>query len=353
MPTSRRAPTTAERAGAGSSADGRRAAQGVTLLELLLVMAIVASLLGIGVGAFSRLATPERIAAGQLLDAVRGARQLARAANAPAAVVVDPVAGDVYAVGQAAVGNWHFESLDGAGWPVPASHEGAALDPLGIIGSALDLRTGEGLVVRDLPPGADSPAGFGLDGWWRPLAEPRPMTLLERPGVFRLALDEEDRLEVTVHLVSEPHPEEFRRTCEGVHLPADRFTRLSVTCDGRTLHVAVDGATVGVDTAFERPRAVATAPGVALWSGERLALFRGWLDELRLASVRALDHRPLPPEVQLDGPARILRLDAFGRLDAAFHGGPERIGFVTGEPPFRAGVEVGLFGHVEAWSERP
>jgi prepilin-type N-terminal cleavage/methylation domain-containing protein len=98
-----------------------RGAGGVTLLELLVVISILGVLLGLGVGVYGSLATPDVLAAERIRDALRAARLLAQREGAPAAVIVDPAGGDVYALGLHAAGNWHFEDDAGSGWPVPAA----------------------------------------------------------------------------------------------------------------------------------------------------------------------------------------------------------------------------------------
>ncbi|HZM00933.1 MAG TPA: prepilin-type N-terminal cleavage/methylation domain-containing protein, partial [Planctomycetota bacterium] len=67
-----------------------RGAAAYTLLELLLVISIIGAVLGFGVGAFNRLAAADRVAAGQIRDALRTARSLAVAGSSPSRVVVEP-----------------------------------------------------------------------------------------------------------------------------------------------------------------------------------------------------------------------------------------------------------------------
>lgn len=332
---------------------GERGARGVTLLELLIVLMILGVLLGFGVGIYGNLATPDRLASDRIRDALRAARLLAARESAPAAVIVEPERGEVYAMGLRSAGNWHFEDDAGTGWPVPARHDPGALVTPGVFGAALRL-SGEGeLAVLDLPPAADSRAGFGVEAFLDPLPEPRPMTLIERPGLWALRLDDEDQLEVSVWLDAKPAPEELRRTVPEARLPAGRFSRLAVIFDGRTLQVAVDGRRCGEDTRFPGERRMAPARGAPLRSGEGLQRFRGRIDELHLLSVAVERHEPLPPDVRLAGKPRVLRLDAFGRLDPAFHGGPELVSFAWGDPARTTHVELGLLGAVRTWTEGP
>lgn len=319
-------------------------------------MAIIGVLMGIGVGAFNKLAAVDRVAAGQIRDALRTARSLAVAESAPASVVVEPAAGEVYGLGLRAAGNWHFEQGQGTGWPLAARLPDDVLVIDGAIGSGVELIAGQQLQIVDLPSSFSSPQGFGLDVALRPAAEPRPMRLLEREGAWSLRLDEDDQLEVTVMLAGQPAPEEFKRTLTGVRLPPDRWSRVTVLCDGRSLHVAVDGARVGEDTVFPLPRMMARGAASSISTGRGevgTSAYCGGLDELHLASVVRGDHQPIPPEVQLEGESRVLHLDAGGRLDPAWHTAPVTIAFRTGEPPVRTVIEYGLLGSVRSWTERP
>lgn len=339
-------PTSRSRA---ATASGSR---GVTLLELLVVITLLGALLGLGVGAWGSLASPDSLAAGRIRDALRAAHLLAQREGLPASVVVDAEGGAVWALGLRAAGNWHFEDDAGSGWPVPASHPAATLRPDGVLGSALVLGEDAALVVPELPPAAGGPEGFGVEVFLAPQAEPRPMTLLERPGAWELRLDEDGVLQVSVWLAARPAPEELRRAVPEARLPPGRWSRLAVLYDGRSLHVEVDGRRCGEDTRLPAARPMASGGGV-LRAGEGLLRFRGSLDELRLFTVAAEEAAALPAGTRLLGASRVLHLDAAGRLDPAFHGGPEAVGFEWGEPARRTFVELGLLGAVRDWTEGP
>jgi hypothetical protein len=315
-------------------------------------MAIIGALMGIGVGAFAHLGRSDKQASGQVKDALRAARLYALRASAPASVVVDPGAGEVFATGLVSAGTWHFEDDAGTGWPAPARHAPGALLPDGVIGSAVSIAGDDVLLVTDLPGRFDSPHGFGLDVFVRPEAEPRPMTILERPGRWAVRLDEDDRLEVLLRLVATPEPEEFVVSTGG-RLPPDRFTQLGVLFDGRVLHVALDGRRLGEDTVLEHPRTLAPAAGSVLRSGDGVRRFRGALDELSISAVVEGEHRPLPAEVALEGALRVLRLDEYGHLDPAWHRTAQQVSFRTGEPPQRTVIELGTLGTVRSWTDAP
>jgi hypothetical protein len=315
------------------------------------VVSILGVLLGFGVGVYGTLVTPDTVAAGRIRDALRGARLMAQREGLPASVVVDPQAQEVYALGQRSAGNWHFEDAAGTGWPVPSG--AGRLVPRGVIGSALLLDRDSELSITGMPATADSPQGFGVDVWVQPDETPRPMTLLERAGQWTLRLDDDGSLVVGVWLEGRPAPEELRRELTDVRLPSDRFTWLTASFDGRTLRVEVDGRRAGEDVVLPAERRMAPGTRAPLRSGEGLTAFRGRLDELRLFTVSAEAHEPFTGDLRLLGAARILHLDDFGRLDPAFHSGPEVVSFESGDPPVRTNVELGSLGAVRSWTGAP
>lgn len=334
MPTSR------------SSCRTTRSRAGVSLLELLIVITILSVLFGIGVGAFGKLDRPDERAARALQDAWRGARLFARTESAPASVVVDGRAGHVHALGLRNVGNWHFETPDGAGWPVAAAHPPGALDADGVIGWGLRLGDQAELSVSNPPGSFDSIHGFGLDVFVQPEAQGRPMTILERPGLWNVDLDEADHLRVTLQLQSKNGVERSRHETT-TSLPSHRPSRLQVVFDGRRLYVAVDGARAAEDTVFAEPRRLVRNPRVALRSGEQATRFRGLLDELRVASVVRGAVEELPEEVLVEADEVLLHADAFGHLDPDWHRTPAAMSFLFGEPVQRTRIEVGLLGTVQ------
>lgn len=331
---------------------------GVTLLELVVVIAIIATLLGLGLGAFRRMDSSDRQAIGQVKDALREARLFARARSAPATLIIDAEAGAVYATGLTAVGNWHFEDLDGIGWPLDAVLERATLTT-GVLGFGVELVDDAQLRLVDPPPSFDSPHGFGVDLFVAPADEPRPMTILERNGSWALGLDSHGDLEITLMLRKPPEPgidvasEEFRMSVPGLRLPADRLTQLMVVFDGRRLHVSVDGRRAVEDTLFTEARQIVVTSGLAITTGVAPTHFRGRMDELRLSSVVVADHTPLPNDVVLVGPSRLVHIDALGHLDASRHAAPEVVHMTWDvDPPIDLYVEMGLMGSVRSWTLR-
>lgn len=315
-------------------------------------MMILSALFGIGVGAFRGLVRPDTLASQQISDALRSARLFARTEGGTATVVVSPAAQTVTAVGLRRVGVWHFEGEDGFGWPKPLLHEGATIVSAGVIGSCLLVQAETVVTLQDPPPSFDSPYGFAAELALAPARGMRPMTLLERAGVWRLELDRDDELAVVLQLMGEQGAtSEYRHQVPGAGLSADRFTHVSVMFDGRVLQVSVDGVRAGPDTLFDTPRRLVVNSRVSLTTGRPPNHFQGRLDELHLSAVIRAAAGELPSEVELVGPERLIHIDAHGRLDPVWHRAPVQVAFLAGDPPRRNVVELGLLGTVRHFSE--
>lgn len=341
MATSRQKPT--ERTG--------RSAPGFTLLELIIVMMILSTLFGVGVGAFRSLTNPDQQARQQIGDALHSARLFARSEGAAAQVLVSPEQQTVSVWGLRRIGDWHFETADGFGWPKALLHEGSTIeaksgpDGLSGLGACLRLVDNELLTLQDPPPSFDSAHGFGLDVLVAPSPGYRPLTIWERPGVWAVQLNQDDELQVQLWLADgADKTSELRVTVPEVHLPGGRFTRLQVTFDGRALEVAVDGVRHPQDLLFEEAATLARNPRVSQGTGRPPTHFRGLFDELHLSAVVRARVEELPAEVTLEGERQLIHLDAHGRLDPLWHNGPVEIAFSSGEPLRLTVIELGLLG---------
>lgn len=324
-------------------------------------MGILAVLFGVGVGAFRRLTRPERVALATIAETLRSAALTAASEGAPASVSVTPETGGLQASVLLAVGNWHFEDDAGTGWPMAAVHEPGLLAPGPVLGSFLALGPGQTLSLPSPPASFDSPHGFGVELHLRPVASGAAMTILERPGIWSLRLDEGLALVVTLFLlpdaassaVGASAAEELRVEIPGLVLSPQRLQRLNLSFDGTRLTTALDGLRVGQDLVLPAPRQLVMNPGVALGTGRPPGSFLGDLDELRVASVVARPPSFLPPEIRLLGAPRRIGLDGRGRLDPAFHRTPVVLAIEHGDPPRQSAVEISLLGTVATHDAYP
>src|SRR5262245_21921536 len=117
---------------------------GFTLIEMLAVLALMAILLGIGAGTWSRAVPAGQLATYQIRDAVRRARNFAVKEGAPAFVLLEASneidrGAELTAGGQRTVGQWHFEDASFTGYPSAPVASGCDLVKDGVIGNALAL----------------------------------------------------------------------------------------------------------------------------------------------------------------------------------------------------------------------
>ena len=178
---------------ASSTQSTRPASSGFTLLELLLVMGLLGTILGIGLGTFASFDPARRAARGLVANALRQARNEAVANRASARVSFDPETRTVTSEGSAVAGTWRFETpalegareIDGLAQGFP----GTMLTEDGFVGRALDLDLGERgcRVVVDLQsePLFQLRRGFRLSCALRPKSL-KASTILDFGGVLTL-----------------------------------------------------------------------------------------------------------------------------------------------------------------------
>ena len=85
--------------------------RGMTLIELLLVMGLLALMLGFGVGAISSIDIGSAGSGSTVRSTMRAASNWSRSRQAPARVRIDLTEGRIAAEGLAVIGTWHFEDV--------------------------------------------------------------------------------------------------------------------------------------------------------------------------------------------------------------------------------------------------
>ena len=329
---------------------------GLTLIELLLVMGVLALVLGVGLGALASLNPGERAAVGLVQDALRSAHNSAVARVASARVRLDRERNTLTAEGLQVVGTWHFEDtslrgaegLGGVFYGMPT-----AVSPHGWIGNALDFgRNPRGaeveFAIQD-DPIFDLSYGFAIDLHVRPhrLGAAR---LLEIPKVLEVDMTGSGALRMKLYRRATQEISGVDRTGAGLTceseaevLREDAWVHLRFTYDRRAAQILVDGMVVG------------SVPGdFRLWKvedslriGSRASSPACVVDELALAVVVATDELELPGDVTLDKDApKMVQFAAGGALDPGVHMEPVEIGleFPSGR---KDRVRVGMYGTVE------
>ncbi len=334
---------------------------GLTLIELLLVMGLLAVLLGAGLGSLASLNPAERAAVGVVQDALRSAHNSAIARGATARVFFDANRSTLRTEGLEVVGTWHFEDSELTGAEgMAGTFVGMAptLAQEGWIGAGLDFRGAPRGAEVEFPiqddPVFDLSRGFAIDFALRPdsLASAR---LLAIPGVLEIEMEGDGSLTLSLFRRTDarsPEPGRTTATRSGAGLTLtsragvlrpERWCQLRFTYDHESARILVDGIEVGrlggdfdlapLEASLRLAGGATPPPAI--------------LDELTISAVVASELielpgdvifvKPLPPRVQF-GPG--------GALDPRVHRAPVTL-FLEFAGGRREQVRVGLYGSVE------
>lgn len=327
--------------------------RGFSLIELLLVVALVATMLGIGLGLFARIDLGDRIARSQVQNVLRSAHNWAVARQAPARVVIDAKAGVLRAEGLQTIGTWHFERepLEGA-LELDGANLGGRIAVGGFQGNCLSFAGTPSRSRAEIPvhkdPAYDFTSGFqvrcavrtsGLSGG----------ALLDLGGSVGLETLDAGAVRAWFSSLTVDERGETKRgppvtitTDRGALLP-ERWALVEAQYDRRVFRVLVDGAPL-VEVAEE---AAVTKPDRALVLSPGVTAFPGAIDNLVIAAVAAADVTELPKGVEFGAktPA-VIAFAPGGALDRERHREPARFTLVF-EDGREETIVVGLYGTVE------
>lgn len=331
---------------------GRRTAA-FTLVELIVVMAILAVLIGAGVGLIARLRVADRAAVGIVQNTIRSARNWSVAREAPSRVRLDAARGTIQAFGMSVVGTWHFESLPVRGaFGTEGLSLGGRIVEDGFTGSALSF-VGEPARSRvEIPCHLDT--AFDLSRGFAIACAIRPET---GDGGDLLALGDSAGLSITddgavrawfsPEIVDENA--EKRRGSKllletaGGYLRPGRWCEVEVQYDRATMRVLVDGATVAL---LQENAPVWKLEGPLVLSPSNTP-FPGALDALVVSTVAGEDRRELPKGVTFgaNAPKEIV-FAAGGGLDRTVHREPLKLSLKLDDEREET-ILVNLHGTVE------
>ena len=334
----------------------------MTLLELVIVMALVGILLGMGAGMFSTLNLGERAAVGLVQNVLRSAHNTAATTGAPARVVFDREAGLLRAEGMRVIGTWHFETEGLAGARGLDGDLGTAdLADDGWLGRGLFLAGGPRSSRAEVPigndPGFDVREGFSVSFALRAESVPGAFTggrvaggkVLDIGGSVGLdvaadgALRAWMRPEVTDES-GRPGPGGPRAAVGLAHgLALGKWVRIRIDYDRRALRLFADGVPIAMDET-ESPVWQFDGPLVL---GAGRGSFSGTVDALVVRAVSDTEEVELPEGVTLtpEAPQQVFFAPG-GDLDRERHPGPILF-HVEFQDGTRAPVRVGLYGTVE------
>ena len=331
---------------------------GFTLVELLLVMALIALILGVGVGMFSRLDLGDRVAVALVQDALRSAQNFAVARSAPARVRIDAATGGIVADGMLVIGTWHFESLPPSGaFGIDGVAQGGHLVEDGYQGKALSFEGEPARSKVEFPvqgePSWNLHEGFQLRCALRP-APPRD----GQGGGAVLALGETLGLETTADgglrawFAAEVQDENGTGVRRGGRIPIEappaslvpgRWSVVDLQYDRRRFRLLVDGAEAASveegEPVSKVDAALVLSPANAAWPGA--------IDNLSMSATAAREESRLPRNVRFAaGAPEEIRFAPGGGLDRAVHREPVTFA-VEFDDGRRTPIVVNLFGTVE------
>jgi len=332
----------------------RSTCRGMTLLELMLVMGLVAVVMGIGAGMLTSIDTSDRVATSSIRSALRAARNSAVTHTGTARVRIDPKEGTLVAEGLEVVGTWRFEDVL---WPGAFGLDGVPVngDPdcvPGFLGNCVSFAgqsRGTHLAFDvSSEPRFHLEQGFAFEVMVH-LESNSTSSIVNIGKVAGLDLENDGGLVAWFRRGSEDATTRVDRGIRvrlesgGGMVRAGAWTRIRVEYDQRLLTIAVDGVEVA-RLAVEGPVVDLDGP---LTVGGGSTVLDGRVDDLVVWAVTEAMTVQLPPSAVFgkDVP-EVVRFAAGGGLDPSLHREPLTIPLEF-EDLTTQSIHVGLFGTVE------
>jgi len=328
-----------------------RGRAGITLLEMLMVMAILAVVLGGGVGLFASLDLGRRQAAGLVKSVVRSAQNTAVARQMPARVRIDKKNHTIRAEALQVIGTWHFENRKLEGFGMEGSAPSQLFHEDGFIGDAISFGRAfeqRALIPVDLDPAFDFAEGFAVECAIR-WEDTGGGKLLRIGREIKLDLGRTGALKGTFVAAVRTEGEKIKKGAQVVvespsgTVSPNQWVRVRLQYDRRELVLLVDGVPVAVTEE--------TAPVYEITDALELSdgtyPFPGSIDALIVSAVAA------DQEVELAGTATFgkdtpgwIQFAPGGGLDRRAHPEPQEI-VLTYNDGTQERIAVGIYGTVE------
>ena len=335
-----------------TGAPDRRA--GLTLLELVLVMFLLALILGTGVGFFSAHDFGRAQVPGLVRNVLRSAQNTALASHGPARVRFDKAGGKLWGESLVTVGTYQFEDEAVLGQGPAGSAAPEHFDPRGYLGACF-RPAGKLKATAEIPlerdPGFDFTLGFSLELALLRETDSGGRVFSLGPGENpTVGLDLSPNGSLRARFRTRAGGPESDRPGGGVIVQSEpglvglgRWVEVRLTYDRRRFELFLDGFRV----ASEESDAYVWRVDSPLVLSDPALPFPGRLDSLVIGVQVAGEPTLLPETVRFtqDTPETV-QFAASGGLDRTAHVDPPRIGleFQDGS---RETVAVGLYGTVE------
>ncbi|MEM7262579.1 MAG: prepilin-type N-terminal cleavage/methylation domain-containing protein [Planctomycetota bacterium] len=349
--------------------------QGMTLIELLTVLAIVTALMGLSAGIYQRIRHGHALpaAVSQVSSVLRAARNYALTAGIPSKVFIEPQSADpdsltpgrITAFGYETAAAWHFEDLRPAdrssAEPIDPGTEvqgalneqavvqGECYPVKGKIGTGIEFVNDGASIVADHRPRYHSPTGFSLEAWT--LFFPPPLTekdlrgkssrkgawkdprredryaVISKHGSYEIGLLGDGACYVLIGDLDTPEESYFAATRGGVVLE-NRWAHLHCRYDGLSLTVEVDGTErecIPLDFELVDPDDWPPFPPSVPWSDGRLSIshptymFLGVIDQPKIRMAIEPRTFDLPAGIYFLNDPQVIRFDTRGSLDPLYH----------------------------------
>jgi len=328
---------------------------GFTLLEIMIVLVLISIVLGIGMGAFSKIGSGPSMALGRIKNVVRAARFHAIKEKAPGLVRFDTEKDLVVGLGWKNVGCWHFENNDGglsSGFPREATLVRAEINPKGVIGSCLDLSfSPDSGPIRAFVPSMsalDSVYGAAVECFVY-LNGTGPRTIISKGGSYKIGINEDGCLSGMLGLrrsdsTNNSSDSEYLIDSHPYVLPIQKWIKVGFQFNGYSFSITAGGM---VRNREHYPQKMHLVPhhGSPLWFGSQEPGFDGLIDEVRLSAAVLGEEMPFKDTIDLIGPPGLVHFDTKGCLDRDFHTRPVKLEFIHADNK-RYRAVIGLMGGV-------
>ena len=351
---------------------------GVTLLELLVVMAIAAILAGMAALSFAAIGRrSSREGAAQDIEGLLRRAQVSAVDSGRGALVrIDPVERSIYGLASTVEGAWHFEELDDNITPGAKLYDGSV--PAGggvtdghdgVVGLCLQFDDSNDLVDCEYAgpvPVFNQTDGVRIEAWvWPGEVAGGSISATEVLGVMGKATGGPPALGFGMGVrCTSTSPwrysvhggfyladgTQIALTGDGdCRIPGEEWSHVAIEFDGYEARLFVNGVLEDLDS-YRRPetgnpvddpgptsgggytdvefipplrigtaRGASLTVGAAVMPGSGMEYFQGLIDEPRLLSIAGGDRVQMPEGVGITASHETIRFDGQGRLDIAYH----------------------------------